>query len=165
MSNNQLTQEIYDHWYSRIYGYFYRRLESQSDVREMTADTLTDFFTYQKEIENPKSFIFKIAENKLKSFIKNKSNKPFVADIDEVDETTASYSSHYFERSSALVDCAKNQLKPEQFSIVEMCVLCDFTAVRTAEELNLSSTNVRQILSRSLKKLREKCKQLWLNLQ
>ena len=46
---NPPTQQEYNHWYSRIYGYFYRRVNTEIDVRELTSDTLADFFLYPKE--------------------------------------------------------------------------------------------------------------------
>ncbi len=167
MSNNlSLTVEDYNYWYSRIYGYFYRRVDSATLVRDLTVDTLSDFFTYKKEIQNPKSLIFKIAQNKLKNFIKSKANSPFVENIENenLNQLEISYSSHYQDKASSLIECAKKQLKEEHFKILELSVLCDFSSQRVANELNLKSDNVRQILSRSIKKLRQECRQIWFNL-
>jgi len=158
---NLLNQQEYNYWYSKIYGYFYRRVNAQIDARELTNDTLTDFFLYDKEIKNSKALVFKIASNKLKNFIRNKSKKPFETDLEKIE---IGYSTHYQERSLSLIECAKKELSSKQFEVVEMCVLCDFTSPRVSQELNISKVNVRQILFRSLKKLREKCRQIWLNL-
>jgi RNA polymerase sigma factor (sigma-70 family) len=167
MSSIPLTTENYNYWYSRIYGYFYRRVNTSTQVRDLTCDTLSDFFSYSKEVENPKALIFKIAQNKLRNFIKNKSNTPFIEGIDNenLDQKVLSYSSHYQDKLSGLIECAKKQLKDEHFQILELSVLCDFSSQRVASELNLKSDNIRQILSRSIKKLREKCRQIWLNLK
>lgn len=167
MSNISLTTENYNHWYSRIYGYFYRRINSSSDVRDLTCDTLSDFFTYNKEIQNPQAFIFRIAQNKLKNFIRDKSNKPFIENIESEDlnKLEVSYSNVYQEKVYSIIECAKKHLKNEHFQILELSVLCDFSSQRVAGELNLKPDNVRQILSRSIKKLREKCHKVWLNLK
>jgi RNA polymerase sigma factor (sigma-70 family) len=165
MSNISLTTENYNYWYSRIYGYFYRRVNTSTEARDLTCDTLSDFFTYSKEIENPQALIFKIAQNKLRNFIRNKSNTPFIEDIDnqDLDQKVFSYSKHYQDKMSSLVECAKKQLKNQHFQVLELSVLCDFSSQRVASELNLKPDNVRQILSRSIKKLREKCRQIWLD--
>lgn len=165
MSNLSLTTESYNHWYTRIYGYFYRRLNTVTEVRELTVDTLADFFTYSKAIEDPKALIFKIAENKLKSYLRSKAKQPLVEDIEDTKlKTKLSYSGHYYYRTEILIDCARQSLKPKHFEVVELCVLCDFSSQRAAAELNLKPDNVRQILRRSLKKLREKCRQIWLSM-
>jgi DNA-directed RNA polymerase specialized sigma24 family protein len=79
--------------------------------------------------------------------------------------TDEEYSDHYQDKLERLKKCIKEQLKPIDQDIVEICVMCDFSGKRAAEELGLSYDNVRQRLSRSISKLRQKCRQAWLNLQ
>jgi len=154
------TQEEYNLWYSRIYGYFYRRVNTQTQARDLTNETLTDFFIYPKEIEHERAFMFKIAENKLKNFIQQKVKTPAVEDIDELE---IGYSVHYQDRAQHLIECAKKILNKQQFDVVEMCILCDFSSPKVASQLGISAGNVRQILSRSLQKLRQTCKQIWID--
>jgi len=160
-NNNPPTQQEYDAWYAKIYGYFYRRVNTVTQARDLTNDTLADFFLYSKQMENPKALIFQMAKNRLSNFIRSKTRHPGPIDIDNFE---FSYSDHYKKRGEYLIQCAKKNLDERQFAVVEMCILCDFTSKKVSEELQVSSVNVRQILSRSLKKIKEKCKQIWLEM-
>lgn len=46
--------------------------------------------------------------------------------------------------------------------IVNLCISQDFKSSKVAQKLNISAVNTRQRLSRDLKKLRDKCLEVWM---
>ena len=164
MSNSiNLNQDNYNYWYNLVYAYFYRRVNTKEDADDLTSVVLSDFFMYKKEIEKPIGLIWAIAKNKLKIFIYQKTKTP--VSNENIEELEKIYSDSYYSRAESLINCAKKQLKNLDFDIVELSVLCDFDSKTVSEQVNLRPDNVRQKLSRSLKKLREKCRQIWVEMQ
>jgi len=165
--NNTPTQTDWNYWYDMVYGYFYRRLNSRSEVDELTSETVTDFLLKNEEIQNPKALIFSIAKNKMKQFLYRKQRNAYT-DFDQMsyaqfNPQTDVYSNHYYHKIEQLKACIQRQLNTQDQEIVELCVQSDFSSKQASQMLQITSTNIRQRLSRALKKLREQCKNIWLN--
>ncbi|GAB4146704.1 MAG: hypothetical protein OHK0017_07530 [Patescibacteria group bacterium] len=159
-----LTQEEWNYWYSKVYGYFYRRLNSVHDVEDLTASTLNDFFL-KEDVQNPQAMIWAIARNKFNAFLKSKYQQPGLVSLDMLENQIVEddvYSSHYMQKVENLKQCVENQLSDKDRRIVDLSINCEFNSHRIAEELEMSSTSVRQRLSRAIRKLKEKCRQIWI---
>jgi RNA polymerase sigma factor (sigma-70 family) len=163
---NRLWQE----YYPKVYGYFYRRLDNRQDVEDLTSVTLGAFLDQldQKDIANPPAFLWKIAHNQLLVWIRNKSRKPMMVSFDEAfhvstqDEVEYMYSPYLKERKTLLLDCIAKHANPEEQLLMERLILEDERAVDMAKDLGLKPETIRQRLSRCFKKLRVECKKLWL---
>ena len=163
-SLKSLTQEEWNEWYNKVYGYFFRRVDSRSDVEDLTALTLNDFFL-KIDVKNPQGLIWVIARNKLTDYIRAKPKNHTVS-FDNLPESlmtanSNTYSDTYQSRIEHLKECVKKNLKEQDYSIVELCTISDFSSEMVAAQLGLSPANVRQKLSRSLKKVREICRRVW----
>ncbi len=163
-------EQLWLEYHPKVYGYFYRRLSNRLDVEDLTSVTLTVFIDKlsdnQNQIQSPHGYLWKIAHNQMLKFITTKSKQPIYTNLDEnfdlEEEKVENYrSEHLEERLQHLMNCVKNHLTGQDYLIVENVIMQDKKAVDVAKELNLKPDNVRQKLSRNLKKLREKCKQLW----
>jgi RNA polymerase sigma factor (sigma-70 family) len=163
--------EIY---YPKVYGYFLRRITNRMDVEDLTSVVLTEFFGVltnqekRQKITNQNAYLWKVAYNHLADFIKNNQKRPLPIIYDEnfqaEDQSLEKFvSKEYKDRVSNLVNCAKEQLKTDDFEILVMSIFEEKTSKEVAENLKMSSDNIRQRLSRGLKKLREKCRQIWFN--
>jgi RNA polymerase sigma factor (sigma-70 family) len=157
-----ISKEKWDLWYAKVYGYFYRRINDKYAVEELTLLTLEDFFLTENEIKSEHGYMWRIAKCKFLNYINHKKSENLP--LQEYDqEGEDNYDSHYQEKLEQLMRCVKEQLKEQDREIIELSVMADFSSKRVSEELGMSSDNVRQRLSRSLKKLREKCKSVWLD--
>lgn len=158
-----LTEKEWNEWYNKVYGYFFRRVDSRSDVEDLTAMTLNSFFL-KTDVKNQQGLIWVIARNKLTDFIRAKQ-KNYAVSFENLPENLMSqtdvYSDTYQNRIEHLKECVKKNLKEQDYSIVELCAISDFSSEVVAAQLNLSPANVRQKLSRSLKKVREICRKVW----
>lgn len=160
----RISQEEWNHWYNKVYGYFYRRVSDKFQVEELTAETLTEFFLSEKEVDSEAGFVWKIARYNFIDYIRSKNSKKnqwqTYQDIENIEDDLR-YNNYYLERVEALKKCLQRHLKVEDCQVVEMCVMYDFSSQETATELKISSENVRQKLSRSLKKVKDKCRSIW----
>ena len=165
--NLNLTQEKWDYWYNRVYGYFYRRVTSRHDVEDLTTSTLGDFFLKNEEIQNENGLMWTIAKNKLLTYIRDKGKHQHL-NFDEL-ENSISFedipSPRYQDKLDRLQVCIQKQLNTADHKIMQLSIVSDFSSQRIAEESGLTSSNVRQRLSRSIKKVRKHCADIWSNLQ
>lgn len=154
-----LSKNDWDYWWDCIYGFYFRRLQNHSDVEDLTSRTLNDFFLTKTKIENPKSFIFQIARNKLNTFLKLKYQNESISVL-EVKEELLGYSPEFEKFKSNLSLCVSQHLSSEDQQIINLCIVEDFQSKEVAQELGLSAGNIRVRLHRALNLLKEKCKHL-----
>ena len=162
--------------YDQVYGYFYRRVNTKSDVEDLTMETLERFYFTEKKIENPNAFLWGIARNKMLEYIRYKGKNQFQELVDwaEIENGRDNFnelqdnwleeyrSSEYQAKLDRLKECTKNQLSDLDREIVDLCISEDFKSAEVAQKLGISADNTRQRLSRALKKLRDKCREAWI---
>jgi RNA polymerase sigma factor (sigma-70 family) len=161
--------------YDQVYGYFYRRVSSRSDVEDLTMETLERFYLTEKKMDNINAFLWGIARNKMLEYIRYKGKNQFqeLVDWTETENNQNNFnelqdnwlenyrSIEYQAKLERLKECTKNQLSDLDQEIVELCISQDFKSSEVAAKLSISPENTRQRLSRALKKLREKCREAW----
>lgn len=82
-------QKLWNTYYPKVYGYFFRRVTSISDVEDITSIVLTSFFKTlldpekHQKIQNLDYYLWKIAHNQLASFINLKSKQPIFVSLEE----------------------------------------------------------------------------------
>lgn len=165
-NDNELT-ELWTELYPKVYGYFYRRVNSRTDVEELTASTMNTVFT-AKRVDNIYAYLWKVAHNHLVKYINTKTTSPIIVSMDEnLDAWQPEYSEYelteqpasgYNQRIQDLLDCVKaNYGNPDDERLLFMSLVEEKNSTQIAILLNLSSDNVRQRLSRLVKKIRVKC--------
>ncbi len=88
-----------------------------------------------------------------------------MADVDENSAFESIPSQRYQDKLDQLLLCIKNRLSDLDYQIVQLSIVSDFSSQRVATEIGFSADNVRQRLSRSIKKLRRHCQDIWSNSQ
>ncbi|GAB4144998.1 MAG: hypothetical protein OHK0017_04110 [Patescibacteria group bacterium] len=167
------VEKYWAEYYPKIYGYFFRRLNTREEVEDLTSIVIGAFLKAlddpSKQIQNVNAYLWRLAHNQLVNYINNKSKsfipvdlENFTADFGEQEKAMEELrSQHYQTRVDELIKCVEGSLKQEDLKIVQELIMNDRKSTELVEELNLKSDNIRQKLSRSLKKLREKCTELW----
>jgi RNA polymerase sigma factor (sigma-70 family) len=177
--SDQQVQEAWDYWYPLVYGYFFKRINSRTDVEDLTSITITALLT-RDDVSNPKGFIWQTARNQVLKYIKEKSNTPNFVAFDDVNEnflaesfqSTPGYDTHedsepevinpwYLEKKSRLIECIENNLKIEEQEVVKLSLIQEKNSTEIGQMLNLKPATVRQKLKRSIQKLHDKCKETW----
>ena len=158
-----VSESEWNQWYNSIYGYVYRRVSVRTAVEDITTEVLEDFFLADREqMRDETSYIFGIARNKVSHWIRNKYRTPTSVELDESRDTNKEeHTIEYRAQLKTLLDCAKTHTSNEEFELIEMSVLYDFSSPTIAAELGLTPATVRQRLSRTLKKLRTLCSKAW----
>jgi RNA polymerase sigma factor (sigma-70 family) len=171
MQQDQRAYQLWEEYYPKVYGYFYRRVEHRTDVEDLTSLVLTNYI--QKMIDpgtnitNPHGYLWRSAHNHLVNFIKSKTIRPTIVgiegEVEDVIDTDLEYqrSQNYQTKVSEIMQCVKKQLNSIELQIVQEVVMFDKKSVEVAKAINLSAQNTRQKLSRSLKKLKQKCIDLY----
>jgi RNA polymerase sigma factor (sigma-70 family) len=167
----QEIESQWNHYYPKVYGYFFRRIENQNDVEDLTSIVLSIFMDALNRpdmpLQNPHAYLWRVAHNHLVNFINSKSKIlttiPIDENLDSIDtEIETHRSRHFQDKVENLMECVERTLEGVELTIVKEVVMFDKKSVEVAAELNLKPDNVRQKLSRSLKKLKQHCTQLWL---
>jgi RNA polymerase sigma factor (sigma-70 family) len=168
MSQIEELEEKWNYWYPRVYGYFYKRVDYQAEVEDLTANTMNTAFT-AKNVLNFQAYIWRVAHNYLVKYINTKNTAPTPISLNEEwvsgefqVEAEETISDHYTQKISQLMECVQNNIKdPEEQKLIQLSVMEEKNSTQIATILNLKADNIRQKLSRLLKRLRQKCIQLW----
>jgi len=110
--------------------------------------------------------LWKIAHNQLITFINTRNKKTIFVGLDDnfeiVDEKAEIQKSSYYNyRIENLLNCIKQNLNGVDYNIVNLSLIEDRKSPEVAEILSLTAENVRKRLSRSVSKLKDKCKAVW----
>jgi RNA polymerase sigma factor (sigma-70 family) len=171
-TSNQNLQNIWNEYYPKVYGYFFKRVDNKTDVEDLTSITmeryLNIFIDEQKAVRvtNKHAYLWKIANNQLADFITSKQ-KRFISlglndDISDLNlEAEKQYSSRYEDKISCLSACIKESLKDPEAKIVEMSFLEEMTSVQIGNYFGITPENVRKKISRSITKLKTACRDIW----
>ncbi len=171
MSYTNINSE-WEFYYPKVYGYFFRRIDNRLDVEDLTSLVLFQFLEIildeEKSVRilNKNAYLWKIAHNQLVAFINNKTKQIITVGLDDnfelVDEKAElEKSSYYNHRIENLLHCIKQNLNGVDFNIVNLSLVEDRKSPEVAQILSLTAENVRKRLSRSVTKLKDKCKAVW----
>ena len=173
------TEKQWQYWYPRVYGYFYKRVNTQFQVEELTSQTMNTAFT-AKTVHNFQAYIWKVAHNYLVKFINLKNTEPMIVGWDESldlknstqinfeieEEIEDQISQNYKSKLNQLLECVKNQItNPDEQKLIQLSIYEERNSTEIGKILNLNPDNIRQKLSRTLKKLRRHCSELWSSLK
>lgn len=168
-------EEEWKYWYPRVYGYFFKRVNSQFEVEELTANTLNTCFM-ATNVKQFKGYLWKVAHNYLVNYIRTKSTEPITVgweeelekqnyeyatfDIDE--EVECSRSQNYTRAVNQITDCLdKNITKDVDKTILQKSIGEDLTSNQIGEIVGMQGSTVRKRLQRAINKIKNKCLELW----
>lgn len=163
--------QLFEKFYPKIYGYFFRRVSNRTDVEDLSMVTLTNFFEVlrKKELEFPESYLWKIAHNQLVNFYSFSSKHKIAVGYDDIeniehliDPNIEENRSPYFKmRVESLLQCLKKNLEINDYKLVQASIFDGKNSIELSAEFGLKPDNIRQKLSRTFKKAKEKCKKIW----
>ncbi|MBA4851669.1 RNA polymerase sigma factor [Emticicia sp. BO119] len=165
--------EIYDYFYSKIFGYVYRRIGDYDIARDITAETFLKAFMnirkYGFEGDNIASWLYKIATNEMNLFFRSLRYSPdlfsrFSTDLidDEVLHSIFEKEKAELERQQQEYDefrQIQEQLKKLELKYQEVIALRFFEdkAIKEISEiLGKPEGTIKSLLSRGVEKLRDK---------
>ena len=160
--------QLYNNHVTAIYRYVFLRVNSRELAQDLTSEVflrawanIVENKTEAKEeavfIQNPKSFLFKIARNLVIDFYRKKDKTD--VSLDEIQTQIPDFSSNPEEKTNlalemATVRKALNQLKDDYRDIIIWHYLEELSIPEIAEILEKTENATRVMLSRGLEKLR-----------
>jgi len=165
----------WEYWYPRVYGYFFKRLDDKIIVEDLTAETLNTAFL-APNVKNLKAYLWKVAHNYLVKYINTKTTTPMMVGWDEsvdlfeyqtenfeIEEEAETDRSQNYKRlvKETEVCLDQNLTKDTDKQIIHLSIIQEKNSTEIAQEMDLKAANVRQKLSRTIKKIKNKCIHIW----
>jgi len=156
---------LYDKYIERIYRFIYFKVQNREDAEDVTSEVFLKAWQYiiQKspsEIESVSGLLFSIARNAVIDLYRQRAKKPLVS-IEVVSEVIVEQkkvdSIEYKEDVAHMVELIK-KLKQDYQEVLLLKYVEDLKISEIAKVLGKSSVNVRVILHRGMKKLKEMSK-------
>ncbi len=160
---DQFAQK-YEQFFPRVFAYVYGRVRSVHETEDLVAEVFERAFVKMGSLRNDEAFstwLFTIARNMVTSHARKRGRETIVDPdiLGSVVATNVSVENEVLlrEEVAAVVDCLKNFPKREQ-DIVSLKFDAELANRQIAGIMGLSEANVRVILFRTLRKLREMMK-------
>ena len=151
---------LYDIYADRIYRHIYYRTASVEDARDMTQEVFTRAWQvlpkYKKSSTPFLGWLFTISHNRVIDYYRTRKDHAYL-DFEVSVDTLESSPERAAEASldSRMVRRAILQLPEDQQRVILMTFIDGFEYSEVAAALNKSEGNVRVIVHRALKKMRE----------
>lgn len=158
---NQQVTEFYTLYFDRIYRYFYYKLLSQELAEDLTGDTFLAFaeqLHLNKVHENPRAFLYGIANHKLNDFLRHKYKLP-IAEVPVENIQAVAEIDEFVVQQEKLTPEEKIQqvlhlLPPQQREIIELRMLEKLTLSEVVEKIGKDMSYVKTTQNRAIKKLK-----------
>ena len=163
-SKNEQFSLIYDQYIEKIYRYVYLKVNSQEVAEDITSKVFTKGWEalngQGKKIENPSAFLYKIAQNSVVDYYRQRGKKSVVstdsvaelADIGKTIEDRA-----VFAADVEMVKTAMQKLKKDYQDVLIWHYLVDMPVEQIAKIIDKKEGTIRVMLHRGLKDLKDIC--------
>lgn len=156
--------EKYQQFFPRVFAYVYGRIHNVHQTEDLVSEVFERAFLKMGSLRNDEAFatwLFTIARNIVTSHARKRGRESIVDPdiLKSVVATTISVENEVLVREevAAVVECLKKFPQREQ-DIVSLKFDAELTNGQIAQVMGLSEANVRVILFRTLRKLREMMK-------
>lgn len=156
--------QIYDQYIEKIYRYVYLKVNSQEIAEDITSRVFIKGWeainSQGKKIENPSAFLYKIAQNLVIDYYRQKDKKSvvstdFIAELADSGKNIEDRA--VFAADIEVVKSAIQGLKKDYQDVLIWHYLDDMPIGQIAEMINKKEGTVRVMLHRGLKELKDIC--------
>lgn len=162
--DNEALQKLYNHFYNQIYYYLYSRTNDMHNAQEICSETFLSFVEGIKKYQGKssvKNYLFGIAKNKLRDYIRNKyKSSDFVLESNFAEDTFNNVATvdddkadekAYREKIRKVLNKIKKSMKKRYAVVLDLRFNQMYSVEETAEQLNLTQNNVKVIQHRAIK--------------
>ncbi len=160
MNQEEIFTKFYQKHIDKIYRFVYLKVGSIDIAEDLTSDLFLSIWknlsknsNFIKNIKNEKAFLYKSAYNKVVDFYKKKKKEEFSSDkIDLMgkEENQATINIEIAEAKKLL-----NKLSPKYKEVIILYHIEELTIKEISKIIGKSEINIRVMISRGLKKIRE----------
>lgn len=157
--NTVIFKEKYLPYHQRMYRVAYRLLEDAQDAQDMVQEAYIKLWNKRNEldhIENDESYCIVILRNLCIDFLRSK-NKNIIQSIDNTILTDHNIITDDIEHKESInqIEILIAQLPEQQQKVIKLRHFEDYSNEEIEQITGLSSVNVRVLLSRARKKIKE----------
>ena len=160
LDKTEAFESIYNRYYISVYRFFIKRLSVRELCEDLTSEVfyscLKNYERYDPDKASVATWIFTVANNKLKNHYRDRKETTSIDDmqihgllLDKTDMDGAVYLTQMREH----LDAALETVSERERSIIKLKYYSNLTSDQIAEQMGITSVNVRVILTRALKKL------------
>lgn len=154
-------EQVYHLYSARLYGKLLKLVKSESDAREILQDVFLILWQHRETIDPEKSFrsfIFKIAENKVYDFFrkaardKNRQSQLIALSTDNylfIEESRSA------DQSLAILQKAIDDLSPQRKQVFRLCKLEGKSYKEVSELLEISVSTISDHIVKGTKSIRD----------
>ncbi len=150
---------LYERYFLQIFKYIFKRVESEDHANDICQQTfikaMTKIGSYQHKGLPFSSWLYRIAQNEINQFYRSKK-RARVVEVNDSDlpELFEEIEVDVREEQRQILIKAIEQLKPEEITLIEMKYFEKRSGQEIAEILDLSLSNVKVKLHRTVKKIK-----------
>jgi RNA polymerase sigma factor (sigma-70 family) len=160
--NHQELEHIWDKYFPRVYGYFYKRITNRSDVEDLSSITMTALFIKlsKSDIENIEGYLWQIARTQLCLFIRKKKSIPIMTEIIAelfIDDQSFLDIQHQLTKKQLLVKInklAEQHLKTDEQQLLNLAYKQNLNSTQIAKITDIKPATIRKKLTRAIAKLK-----------
>jgi RNA polymerase sigma factor (sigma-70 family) len=158
---------LWSEYYPRVFGYFFKRVNSYEDCEELAATSMTIFLN---KIENGDlkptayyGYLWKIARTQLVNHIRSKNSKPAIVSLldnedFEISDLEQRISNQYENLILSVFNQANRILSSEEFYLLKLSYQEGKNSTQIAKDLSINAVAVRKRISRIITKLQTNLK-------
>lgn len=150
---------LYEKYVDAIYRFCYWQTNQNAEVAEdLTHDTFVEMTKSIGKFNNQgkfKNWLYTIAKRQLSNWVKQKYDLPKEPLFDNIAQPEESIDPEKQDKAIKKVEKLLEQLSKTERSVIVLRYLKNYSVKETAQELELSSSNVKVTAHRAMKKLRE----------
>ncbi len=150
---------LYEKYVDAIYRFCYWQTNQNAEVAEdLTHDTFLEMVKSIDKFNNRgkfKNWLYTIAKRQLSAWVKQKYDLPKESLFDNLAQPEENIDPHQQKIAIKKLEKLLEQLTETERSIIVLRYLKNYSVKETAQELELSTSNVKVTAHRAIKKLRE----------
>ena len=164
-TDNRTIEEfeaVYNRFYIPVYRFFLKRLANKEVCEDLTSDVfyscLKKYDTYDPSKAAISTWIYTVANNKLKNYYRDRKENISIDDTEnfrELPDTTDMDGAVYLTQMKEHLSSALETVSDLESEIVKLRYFSGLNSDEIATRTGKSAGNVRVILSRTVKKLAE----------
>lgn len=161
-------EQLYELYFERISRFIYFKVNAKEEAEDLTSQIFLKTWEYltdeqAKRVQNFKAFIYQLARNLVVDYYRRQGRAPEIVSLEDQSGEEENIPDHrqsfflnqlYKSDQAYLSDCLKN-IKDEYREIIVLRFLEDMGVEEIAKIIDKTPSNVRVLIHRALKALRE----------
>jgi RNA polymerase sigma factor (sigma-70 family) len=158
---------LWNEYYSRVFAYFYKRLNCYEDTEELASTSMTIFLSKMEQeeisLDAQYGYLWKIVRSQLANRLRIKLSKPSTISLEndedfEMSDIESKTSAQYEILIQSVFEQAEHILKHDELQLLKLSYQDGKNSIQIAGQLSSNPVAIRKRMSRITKKLKTSLK-------